>query len=29
MSWSMESTHEAVVAPADVFRFYADPATWG
>ena len=29
MSWSMENTHEAPVAPADVFRYYADPATWG
>jgi hypothetical protein len=29
MTWSMESTHEAAVAPADVFRYYADPATWG
>ena len=29
MSWSMESRHEAAVAPADVFRYYADPATWG
>jgi hypothetical protein len=29
MTWSMESTHEAAVAPADVFRSYADPATWG
>jgi hypothetical protein len=29
MSWSMESVHEAAVAPADVFRFYVEPATWG
>jgi uncharacterized protein YndB with AHSA1/START domain len=29
MSWSMESTHESAVAPGDVFRYYADPATWG
>ena len=29
MSWSMESTLEAAVAPADVFRYYADPTTWG
>ena len=29
MSWSMESTHESAVAPAEVFRYYADPATWG
>ena len=29
MTWSMESTYEAAVAPADVFRSYADPATWG
>jgi hypothetical protein len=29
MSWSMESTHEAAVTPDDVFRLYADPATWG
>ncbi len=25
----MESVHEAAVAPADVFRYYADPTTWG
>lgn len=29
MTWSMENVHEAAVAPADVFRYYADPATWG
>ncbi len=29
MTWSMENAHEAAVAPADVFRYYADPATWG
>jgi uncharacterized protein YndB with AHSA1/START domain len=29
MTWSMESVHEAAVAPADVYRYYADPATWG
>ena len=29
MTWSMENVYEAAVAPADVFRFYADPATWG
>lgn len=29
MTWSMENVHEAAVAPADVFRYYASPATWG
>ncbi|HEX5829047.1 MAG TPA: SRPBCC family protein [Candidatus Limnocylindrales bacterium] len=29
MSWSMESTHDAAVASAEVFRLYADPDTWG
>ncbi|HEY3335879.1 MAG TPA: SRPBCC family protein [Candidatus Limnocylindrales bacterium] len=29
MTWSMQSFHEATVAPEDVFRYYADPATWG
>ena len=29
MSWSMESVHEAAVAPRDVFRYYVTPATWG
>jgi len=29
MTWSMQDTHEAAVEPADVFRLYTDPATWG
>ena len=29
MRWSMESDREAEVAPADVYRLYADPSTWG
>ena len=29
MSWSMEGVHESSAAPADVFRYYAKPATWG
>jgi uncharacterized protein YndB with AHSA1/START domain len=29
MTWSMQDTHEAAVAPADVFQLYTDPATWG
>jgi hypothetical protein len=29
MTWSMESVHEAAVVPADVYRYYADPSTWG
>lgn len=29
MTWSMVSEIEVDVAPGDVFRFYADPATWG
>src|SRR5512141_660699 len=29
MSWSMVSEHEADVSPDDVFRYYADPSTWG
>jgi uncharacterized protein YndB with AHSA1/START domain len=29
MSWSMEGVHESSAAPADVFRYYVDPATWG
>ena len=29
MTWSMEDTHEAAVASADVFRYYTDPASWG
>jgi hypothetical protein len=29
MSWSMESMHDAAVGAADVYRYYADPATWG
>jgi uncharacterized protein YndB with AHSA1/START domain len=29
MSWSMQGVHESPAAPADVFRYYVDPATWG
>ena len=29
MTWSMENVYEAAVAPADVFRYYEDPASWG
>lgn len=29
MSWSMESVHEAAAAPAAMYRFCADPPTWG
>jgi hypothetical protein len=29
MDWSIESVREAALTPADVFRFYVDPATWG
>src|SRR4029079_9567071 len=29
MSWSMTSIRDAHVHAADVFRFYADPTTWG
>ena len=29
MIWSMEGVHESSAAPADVFRYYVDPATWG
>jgi len=28
MSWLIESVRDAVVAPEDVFRLYADPSTW-
>ena len=28
MTWMIESIRDADVAPADVFRFYADPSTW-
>jgi uncharacterized protein YndB with AHSA1/START domain len=28
MSWMIETVREAAVTPADVFRLYADPATW-
>ncbi len=28
MTWMIESTRDAAVAPADVFRLYADPSTW-
>jgi hypothetical protein len=29
MTWSIESVREAELSPAEVFRFYADPETWG
>ena len=28
MTWMIESERDAAVAPADVFRLYADPSTW-
>ena len=28
MSWMIETVRDAAVAPADVFRLYAEPATW-
>ena len=28
MTWTIETVREAPVAPADVFRLYADPSTW-
>jgi uncharacterized protein YndB with AHSA1/START domain len=28
MSWMIETVREAAVTPAEVFRLYADPATW-
>ena len=28
MTWMIESVRDAAVAPADVFRLYADPSTW-
>ena len=28
MTWTIESERDAVVAPAEVFRLYADPSTW-
>ena len=28
MSWKIQTVRDAAVAPADVFRLYADPATW-
>jgi len=28
VTWRIETVREAVVATADVFRFYADPSTW-
>ena len=28
MTWTIETIREAAVAPADVFRLYADPSTW-
>ena len=29
MTWSMTSVLDANVAPTDVYRYYADPTTWG
>ena len=29
MSWTIEASHEAPLAPADVFGYYLDPSTWG
>ena len=29
MAWSIESVREAALSPSEVFRFYADPSTWG
>jgi len=28
MSWTIESVRDAALAPADVWRLYADPSTW-
>jgi uncharacterized protein YndB with AHSA1/START domain len=28
VTWMIESARDAAVAPADVFRLYADPSTW-
>jgi len=28
VTWTIETIREAAVAPADVFRLYADPSTW-
>ena len=28
MTWMIETVRDAAVAPADVFRLYADPSTW-
>ena len=28
MSWSIASTREAELAPADIFSLYTDPSTW-
>jgi hypothetical protein len=28
VTWAIETVREAAVAPADVFRLYADPSTW-
>lgn len=28
MTWMIETTRDAAVAPRDVFRLYADPSTW-
>ena len=29
MAWSIESVREAQLTPADVYRLYTDPSTWG
>ena len=28
VTWTIESVRDAAATPADVFRLYADPATW-
>jgi hypothetical protein len=28
MTWAIESTRDAPVAPADIYSLYADPSTW-
>jgi Polyketide cyclase / dehydrase and lipid transport len=29
LQWSIESVREAALTPAEIFRFYVDPSTWG
>lgn len=29
MAWSIESVHEAALTPSEIYRFYANPSTWG